>query len=371
MKNTLITLTLLLLAAFAWAATAPVVSNATMTQSTNGSKQVNINYDLADAESNASTISVLISTNSGSTWTLTPTPANLSGAVGAGITVGTGKHIVWNIGAESYTINLSTYRVVVIAEDGTVDPAGVIGGELYIGWGLYNRVMVSSFIMDKYELTQSAYQAVMGVNPTVGNRIGSNLPVDNVSWFNAIEYCNRRSFTEGFTPAYSYLTYGTNPTTWPVGWNTLYTNHTNVSCDWTANGYRLPTEAEWHYAASGGNTYMYFTYSGSNTISAVAWYAGNSGGMSHPVGTKAANRLGIFDLSGNIFEWCWDIYGTYPSGAANPHGAVSGYYRVLRGGAWNFLETGCTLTYRNGYDATYSNNYIGFRCVRNLIWGSR
>ena len=226
-------------------------------------------------------------------------------------------------------------------------------------------VTLSSFYMDKYEITQAEYQAVMGVNPASGYGVGSNYPVYYVSWFNAIEYSNRRSLQEGLTPCYSYSTYGTNPDNWPAGWNSSNTNHTNVNCNWTANGYRLPTEMEWMFAAKGGNQSQGYTYSGSNSIGDVAWYTSNSGSTTHTVGTKAANELGTFDMSGNVWEWVWDIYGSYPSGSQNnPTGANSGSKRVRRGGSWDYSAGYCTVSDRHDHGATYSGHHLGFRCVR-------
>ncbi len=229
-----------------------------------------------------------------------------------------------------------------------------------------HRVTVSFFYMDKYELKQTAYQAVMGVNPSHFTGV-TNGPVEQVSWFNAIEYCNRRSINEGITPCYSYSTYGTNPATWPTGWNTDYNNHTNVSCSWTANGYRLPTEAEWEFAARGGNSTHGYVYSGSNDINRVAWYGNNAGLRTHAVGTKSANELGLFDMSGNIIEWVWDIYGSYSIDEQNnPHGAVSGWSAHLdRGGGWNADPNLCTVSSRSVYNsATLSYDYLGFRVCR-------
>ena len=205
----------------------------------------------------------------------------------------------------------------------------------------------------------------MGSNPASAFGVGSNYPVYYVSWFNAIEYCNRRSIQEGLTPCYSYSSYGTNPDDWPSGWNTSYSNHTNVNCNWTANGYRLPTEMEWMFAAKGGNQSQGYPFSGSNTIGDVAWYIYNSSSTTHTVGTKAANELGTFDMSGNVREWVWDIYGSYPSGSqTNPTGANSGSDRVTRGGSWYSYADYCTVSSRGGGSATSSLYLIGFRCVR-------
>ncbi len=244
----------------------------------------------------------------------------------------------------------------------------LLSPQVFVQGGTFNNgtsdVTLSSFSIDKYEVTQAAYQAVMGTNPSLfsGN---PNSPVEQVSWFNAIEYCNRRSMQEGLTPCYSYGSNGTNPATWPAGWNTSDENHTNISCNWTANGYRLPTEMEWMFAARGGNLTHNYSYSGSNTIDDVAWHDLNSGGTTHDVGTKAANELGIFDMTGNVWEWCWDIYSTYPSSAqTNPHGVSSGSHRVIRGGGWGDSAGSCTVSRRVGIYATYSDFNVGFRCVR-------
>lgn len=237
----------------------------------------------------------------------------------------------------------------------------VQGGTFHNGT---SNVTLSSFYIDKYEVTQASYQAVMGTNPSYfsGN---PNRPVEQVSWFNAIEYCNRRSLQEGLTPCYSYSTYGTNPSNWPAGWNTSSSNHTNVSCNWSANGYRLPTEMEWMYAAKGGNQSQGYTYSGSNTIGNVAWYSSNSSSRTWDVGLKDPNELGTFDMSGNVWEWVWDIFGGYPSGSQNnPTGASSGYLRVLRGGSWSNDANVCTVSFRNSAYATDTDSGFGFRIVR-------
>ena len=345
--------------------TAPVVSNVSASQRMDGSKIVDIYYDLFDANDELCDITFKLSANDGASYDVIPSPANLSGDFGDDLPSGTNKHIIWNAGAESFGLD-GSYLYRVYADDGSSPP--MPENFILVEGGTFNNgtsdVTISSFYIDKYELTQSGYQAVMGENPS---HFSGNLdrPVEQVSWFNAIEYCNRRSVLEGLTPCYSYSTYGTNPDDWPSGWNTRYSNHTNVNCNWTANGYRLPTEMEWMFAAKGGNQSQGYTYSGSNTIADVAWYYSNSGSRTHDVGEKTANELGTFDMSGNVWEWVWDIYGSYPSGSqTNPTGANSGSYRVVRGGGWYSDAGGCTVSFRSNADATYSYTVIGFRCVR-------
>ena len=338
----------------------PVVFNTSVVQRSDGSKLVDIYYDLLVTNSNNCEIGLTLSENGGNTFNIIPSPANLSGDIGENIAPGFGKHIVWDAGAESRDFDGDQFMACFTAEDGQFPmPENFVfveGGTFHNG---SSNITISSFYIDKYELTNSEWNAVMGSGG------GDDYPKNYVSWFNAIEYCNRRSMQEGLTPCYSYSSFGSNPDDWPSGWNTSYDNHTNVSCNWTANGYRLPTEMEWQFAARGGNQTHNYTYSGSNTIGEVAWYSGNSGGTSHTVGTKTANELGIYDMSGNVWEWCWDIYGSYPSGSqTDPHGATSGSYRVRRGGYFSDNANYCTVSYRYYNLATFSNVSIGFRICR-------
>lgn len=349
--------------------TAPVVSNVTASQRTDGSKIVDIYYDLYDANAELCDITFKLSANDGASYDIIPSPANLSGDFGDDLPSGTNKHIIWNAGAESYGLD-GSYLYRVYADDGSSPP--MPENFILVEGGTFNNgtsdVTISSFYIDKYELTQAGYQAVMGSNPASGYGVGSNYPVYYVSWFNAIEYCNRRSIQEGLTPCYSYSSYGTNPANWPGGWNSTSSNHTNVSCNWTANGYRLPSEAEWEYAARGGLQTHGYTYSGSNDLNAVGWYWDNWGATAdsaHTVGALAANELGTFDMSGNVWEWVWDIYGSYPSGSqTNPTGANSGSGRVRRGGSWGNYASSCTVSSRGAYYAAGSGDVLGFRCVR-------
>ncbi len=208
-----------------------------------------------------------------------------------------------------------------------------------------HRVMISKdFYMSKYEVTQRQWREVMGADPS--HFKGNSLPVEQVSWYDAVDYCNRLSRKEGLIPAYRI-------------------SGKNVTWDPSANGYRLPTEAEWEYAARGGNRSRGYTYAGSDSAGDVGWYEDNSGSKTHPVGRKRPNELGLYDISGNVWEWCWDWYGDYsPSSQTDPRGPSSGFYRVGRGGSWSFGPW--TLRAANRYDDYPSVRYnrLGFRPVR-------
>jgi formylglycine-generating enzyme len=229
-------------------------------------------------------------------------------------------------------------------------------------------VTVSTFYLNKYEVTQAEYQALTGDNPS-GFPDVANGPVERVSWLKSIGYCNLKSINDGLAPCYSYGMYGTNPADWPAGWNTGMENHLNVVCNWSAKGYRLPTEAEWEFAAQGGSQTHDYTYSGSDYIAAVAWYSTNSDATVHTVGTRAANELGVFDMSGNAWEWCWDIWATtYPTGAqTNPHGATSGTTRVTRGGAYNAGNAACEVVHRSSTNPASSIYGQGIRLCRKSL----
>ncbi len=239
-----------------------------------------------------------------------------------------------------------------------------------VGGGTFNNgvanVTLSGFLLSKYEVTQSSYTSIMGINPSHTYGTGAAYPVYFVSWFNAIEYCNRLSLLHGLTPCYTYGAWETNPDNWSPGWDEEDVNHTGIHCNWNANGYRLPTEMEWMFAARGGTLSHDYIYSGSDTYNEVAWCYYNSDGLAHLVATKAPNELGLYDMSGNEFEWLWDIYQEYPTTPqTNPHGAANGSSRILRGGAWTSYNIYCTVAHRNWDMPTDKDRKIGFRIARN------
>jgi len=211
-------------------------------------------------------------------------------------------------------------------------------------------VHIAAFWISKYPITQKDWRNMMGNDSA--SYIDDDLPVVNVNWFEAVEYCNNRSYREGLKPCYN----GTGQ---------------SITCNWYANGYRLPTEAEWEFAARGGIVSKGYRYSGSNDLNAVAWCDRTSGDRPHRVGGKPANELGIHDMSGNVLEWCWDWYGRdyySKSNQYNPNGPQNGEYRVLRGGSWSdYGFRYCRVANRYANDPLSVYDCVGFRVVRASV----
>lgn len=239
----------------------------------------------------------------------------------------------------------------------------VQGGFFAMGVDLYR---VDDFFIDRFEVTQASYAKIMGRLPATHNGFGPLFPVYGVTWYNAVEYCNRRSIAENLDPCYSIGGYGSDPEAWPSGWD-YYDNQTRITCDWSADGYRLPTEAEWSFAAKGGNKSHDYLYSGSNRLDSVAWYAKNSDAQAQQVGLKQANELGLYDMSGNVWEWCWDYFSDLPAmPQADPHGPESGSCRVTKGGGFNTQMIYCPVDFHNnGGHADLLRYNVGFRLARS------
>jgi formylglycine-generating enzyme required for sulfatase activity len=215
-----------------------------------------------------------------------------------------------------------------------------------------HRVSLSSFFMGETEVTQGLWKAVMGDNPS--RFAGDDRPVDSVSWFDAVRFCNTLSEKEGLEPAYEIAG---NAVVWNRG----------------AGGYRLPTESEWEYAARGGLRGAVASealgrsfYAGGENAADIGWYDANSGRTSQPVKGKAPNSLGLYDMSGNLWEWCWDYYGEYPrEPVTDPEGPAESSRRVLRGGAWFTPVNLLRVTNRYWNVPGFKANSVGFRLARN------
>ena len=240
--------------------------------------------------------------------------------------------------------------------------------------------LTSGFYMAKYQLTQDQWRMVMEANlndidpnPSyfysnpAGGEVQGRRSVEQVSWYDALVFCNKLSMADGLSPAYRIPFYAsTDPDVWGIVPTSTDVNWDAVEIEDGSTGYRLPTEAQWEYAVKGGNgTPGNYIYSGSDDPDEVAWYNNNSDSMTHEVGLKKANALGLHDLSGNVFEWCWDREGVYTSEAqTDPTGAVSGTNRMIRGGSWRYDTVYLRSVYRVDYNHVSRVNDNGFRLVR-------
>jgi formylglycine-generating enzyme required for sulfatase activity len=214
-----------------------------------------------------------------------------------------------------------------------------------------HEVAVSAFYMDKFLVTQQLYEKLMSENPSRW-KTGAN-PVEQVRWSDAVKFCNKRSESEGLQPCYDLKSW---------------------TCNFEANGYRLPTEAEWEYACRAGTTTAYFFGDTAAKLRDYAWFDKNSGGHTRPVGQKQPNPWGLEDICGNVWEWCNDFYKVdyyKQSPPQDPKGPDHAETKVVRGGAWRFSAENCRSGYRYnenpGYaDVCFGYDIYGFRCVKKV-----
>ena len=323
-------------------APAQQISNVSATQE---EKKIVVTYDLSGGETGQTyDVSLRVSEDGGSAWS-NPLTA-VSGDVGTGIKGGYGKQIIWDVLSEPGREKLLGDRIKFkIQAEYATKASGLIPEMVFIQGGTFqmgsndgesdekpvHRVTVGSFYLGKYEVTQKQWKSVMGSDPPALRFKGcENCPVESVSWNDVQEFIRKLNQMTGMS-------------------------------------FRLPAEAEWEYAARGGNQSRGYTYSGSNDLGEAAWYSSNSSSETHPVGQKKPNELGLYDMSGNVWEWCSDWYDSdyyQNSPANNPIGPSTGSYRALRGGSWNYEPYDCRTADRGWRYPDFRSNSLGFRLCR-------
>ena len=324
----LITVLMLMSSVLLVEAADPVVSKVQVAQRP-GTHKVDIRYDVVDADGDALWITVEVSDNGGVSYAVPA--AGFSGDIGFEIRPGSGKHIVWDAGVDWGGKYSSNMRFRLTADDTLPQQMVWIAPGTFTRGG--SEVTISrGFGMSKYEVTQAQYKAVVGTNPSYFK--GDNNPVETVSWNEAVSYCAKLT---GKEKAAGVL---------PGGYE-----------------YRLPTEAEWEYACRAGATTAYSFGDNESKLGEYAWYNSNSSNTTHPVGQKKPNGWGLYDMHGNVWEWCQDWYGNYPEGSVtDPQGPATGSYRVIRGGYWSGAARGCRSEGRS-YIGSGRNDGVGFRPV--------
>jgi len=369
------------LCSLASAVAAPTVTNVRAAQRL-GTKLVDIHYDLANPGGAGVNVRITVSSDGGNTYSVPA--AAFTGAFGAGVTPGINKYVVWDAGIDWNGRFTDRGRVRVSAEDGLRPAAGMAyipGGHFQMGENSSPRsILVSDFWIDRFEVSYELWNQVMQWGVARGYIFGKSglgvapdHPVHTVSWFSSVVWCNARSEMEGLIPA--YYTDAAHSRIYRGG-------EVNLSLGmvkWTANGYRLPTEAEWEKAARGGLTAR--DYPWGNTVDgsdANYWSSGDPfeganirttpvgyyNGRQTPAGVDMANGYGLYDMAGNVWEWCWDWYGNYPAGPqTDPRGPDTGSYRVLRGGSWDNRTDNLRCANRNNNAPSRSRLAAMNRCA--------
>jgi len=273
------------------------------------------------------------------------------GALGAAALLPAGCEVATELGAEPIPLP----EMVAIAA-GAFDAGSPLGASIRDADETPHRVTLTRpFLIATTEVSQALWERVMGANPSLRWSCGETCPVDDLSWFQAVDFCNELSRLTGLEPAYQV-------------------EGDQVSWDETSPGYRLPTEAEWEYACRGGSGDDFFNGAitephGCTTLDPlldqIAWYCPNGGSTTHPAARKAPNAWGLYDTAGNVSEWCWDRYGDYPAGPViDPTGPPTGAQRVRRGGSWSEAARDCRSADRAMVDPTTRSYNLGLRLAR-------
>jgi len=299
------------------------------------------------------------------------------------------------VAKSGFTINDSPKTVTINYYNGgsslTIEMVTIPGGTFTMGSPtsepgrrdneVQHSVTLSGFSMSKYPVTQEQYQAVMGTNPSyfksaVSGEIGTpgKLPVESVSWYDTLVFCNNLSIAKGYSPVYR-ISGSTDPAVWGNESWSMYPTWDAVEMIAGSNGYRLPTEAEWEYACRAETTMAFNNGNNDcndiNLVGAVVWYTTNSDDKTHQVGLKAPNVWGLYDMHGNMSEWCWDWFGDYSSTITNnPTGPVTGSSRVTRGGIYYTFSSYLRSASRTASEPYNRGSYVGssgngFRLVRS------